>query len=148
MGLLRGSTSCPWECSGKVPTVGGVSRGQSLQRLYADCAQSQMFSAPPAAKGHCVPSRSQSGFWFHKTYLQHKQRHVCVCVRAYTRILRGNIKSLTSGAHTCSVVQSCPTLCDPLDCSPPDSSVHGILQARILEWVAIPFTRRSSRPGD
>ena len=35
------------------------------------------------------------------------------------------------------VAQSCPTLCDPVDCSPPGSSVHGILQARILEWVAI-----------
>ena len=35
------------------------------------------------------------------------------------------------------VTQSCPTLCDPMDCSPPGSSVHGILQARILEWVAI-----------
>ena len=39
------------------------------------------------------------------------------------------------------VTQSCPTLCDPMDCSPPDSSVHGILQARILEKVAIPFSR-------
>ena len=37
--------------------------------------------------------------------------------------------------------QSCLTLCDPLDCSPPDSSVHGISQARILEWVAISFSR-------
>ena len=37
--------------------------------------------------------------------------------------------------------QSCPTLCDPMDCSPPGSSVHGILQARILEWVVIPFSR-------
>ena len=36
-----------------------------------------------------------------------------------------------------SVAQSCPTLCDPMDCSPPGSSVQGILQARILEWVAI-----------
>ena len=36
--------------------------------------------------------------------------------------------------------------CDPMDCSPPDSSVHGILQARILEWVAISFSRVSSRP--
>ena len=40
-----------------------------------------------------------------------------------------------------SVAQSCPTLCDPMDCSPPGSSVHGTLQARILEWVAIPFSR-------
>ena len=41
--------------------------------------------------------------------------------------------------HYCSVVQLPPTLCDTVDCSPPGSSVHGVLQARILEWVAIPF---------
>ena len=46
------------------------------------------------------------------------------------------------------VTQSCPTLCDPMDCSPPGSSVHGILQARILEWVSISFPRGSSRPRD
>ena len=46
------------------------------------------------------------------------------------------------------VTQSCPTLCDPVDCSPPGSSVHGILQAGILEWVAIPFSRGSSWPRD
>ena len=46
------------------------------------------------------------------------------------------------------VAQSCPTLCDPMDCSLPGSSVHGILQARILEWVAISFSRGSSRPRD
>ena len=39
------------------------------------------------------------------------------------------------------VTKLCPTLCNPMDCSPPGSSVHGILQARILEWVAIPFSR-------
>ena len=44
------------------------------------------------------------------------------------------------------VIQSCLTLCDPMDCSLPGSSVHGILQARILEGVAIPFSRGSSRP--
>ena len=42
--------------------------------------------------------------------------------------------------------QLCLTLCDPLDCSPPGSSVHGILQTRILQWVAISFSRGSSRP--
>ena len=44
-----------------------------------------------------------------------------------------------------SVIQSCPTLCNPMDCSPPGSSVHGILQARIVEWVSIPFSRGSSQ---
>ena len=42
------------------------------------------------------------------------------------------------------LIQSCPPLCDPVDCSPPGSSVHGILQARILEWVAMPFSRESN----
>ena len=44
------------------------------------------------------------------------------------------------------VAQLCPTLCDPVNCSPPGFSVHGILQAKILEWVAIPFSRGSSIP--
>ena len=45
------------------------------------------------------------------------------------------------------VAQSCPTLCNPVNCSLPGSSVHGIFQARILEWVAISFSRGSSPPG-
>ena len=46
------------------------------------------------------------------------------------------------------IAQLCPTLCDPMDCNPPGSSIHGILQARILEWVAIPFSRESSQLRD
>ena len=46
------------------------------------------------------------------------------------------------------VAQSCPTLCSPMDSSPPGSSVHGIFQARILEWVAISFSRGSCWPRD
>ena len=46
------------------------------------------------------------------------------------------------------VAQLCLTLCDPMDCIPPDSSVHGILQARILEWIAILFSRGSSWSRD
>ena len=45
----------------------------------------------------------------------------------------------------CLVAQSCPTLCSPMDCLLPDSSVHGILQTRILEWVAMPSSRGSSQ---
>ena len=56
--------------------------------------------------------------------------HVCLCVCA------------------CPVIQSCLILCDPMDCSPPGSFVHGISQARILEWVAISFWRGSSQPRD
>ena len=46
--------------------------------------------------------------------------------------------------YVCEVAQLCPTLCDPMDCSLPHSFVHGIFQARVLEWVAISFSRGSS----
>ena len=46
------------------------------------------------------------------------------------------------------VGQLCLTLCHPMDSTPPGSSAHGILQARILEWVAVPFSRGSSQPKD
>ena len=49
-------------------------------------------------------------------------------------------------AILCLVAQSCPTFCDPMNGSPPGSSVHGILQARLLEWLAISFSRGSSSP--
>ena len=55
----------------------------------------------------------------------------------------------TRGSRMCvpaKSLQSCPTLCNPMDSSPPCSSVHGILQARILEWVSMPFTRGSFPP--
>ena len=58
---------------------------------------------------------------------------VCVCVYIHTYD---------------KLLQSCPTLCDPMDCSPPGSSVHGIFQTRILEWVSMPFFRGSARPRD
>ena len=56
---------------------------------------------------------------------------------------------MSASTHVCVlVVQLCPTLCDPMDRSLPASSVHGILQARILEWIFIPFSRGSSQPRD
>ena len=51
-------------------------------------------------------------------------------------------------AVLCLVAQLCLILCDPMDSSPPGSFAHGILQARILEWVAMPFSRGSSQPSD
>ena len=63
--------------------------------------------------------------------------------RTFEQFLRGKHKSYQS-----EVAQSCPTLCDPMDCSLPGSSVHGIFQARVLEWGAISFSRGSSQPRD
>ena len=62
------------------------------------------------------------------------------------RMLTGHPDHLETVCVSVSVTQSCRTLRDPTDCSPPGSSVHGILQARILEWVVIPFPRGSTPP--
>ena len=75
---------------------------------------------------------------------------VCVCVHAQMcYILRTRDFHLDPFHAPCVLVaQSCLTLGDPKDCNPPGSSVHGILQARMLEWAAIPFTRGSSQHSD
>ena len=75
---------------------------------------------------------------FHYRLLQDTERRY-LCRRAL----------LLTISYVCVLVtQACLTLCDSMDCSPPGSSIHGILQARILEWVAIPFSRGSSPPRD
>ena len=78
----------------------------------------------------------------------------CVCrSRSSIRILHGTAnwfqigKGVQQGYCESEVTQLCPTLCDPMDCRLPGSSVHGIFQARILEWTAISFPRGSSQPG-
>ena len=72
--------------------------------------------------------------------------------RAGRLLIMGELMSgCIIGCHTCmcaQLLQSCPALCNPMDCSPPSSSVHGILQARILEWVLMPSSRGSSYPRD
>ena len=73
---------------------------------------------------------------------------------ALQRITRSNVTtwwcfSTSPWVYVCVLVaQSCLTLCYPMDCSPAGSSIHGFLQARIPEWVAIPFSRESSWHGD
>ena len=60
----------------------------------------------------------------------------------------GRFHTVQQYASASEVAGSCPTLCDPMDYSLPGSSIHGIFQARLLEWVAISFSRGSSHPGD
>ena len=62
--------------------------------------------------------------------------------------VRSTDLGITSFSHISEVARLYPTLCDPVDCSLPRSSIRGILQARILEWVAISFSRGSSQPRD
>ena len=62
-----------------------------------------------------------------------------------TTHLDGSSKAYSPVKSESEVAQSCPTLCDPMDCSLPGSSVHGIFQVRVLEWVAISFSRGSPK---
>ena len=64
---------------------------------------------------------------------QTRKKHIYICIYSYL--------------HACWVAQSCLTLTDPTDCTLPSSSVHGISQARILEWVAISSSREFLNPG-
>ena len=75
----------------------------------------------------------------------------CSSIAFSSYVIRVRLKNLSNWCMclcACLVVQLCPILCDPLDCSPPGSSVHGISQARILEWVSISSSRGSSWPRD
>ena len=77
------------------------------------------------------------------------------CIAQRSRVINHNGKEYQKEfyihiyARVCDKpLQSCLTLCSPIDCSPPDSSVHRILLARRLQWVAISYSRGSSQPGD
>ena len=80
------------------------------------------------------------------TYTQAKLRFSCCPSSWYLHLL---LVCVCVCVCVCVwVAQACLTLCDPMNCSLPGFPVHGILQARILEWTAIPFSRGSSRPRD
>ena len=91
-------------------------------------------------------------WWCTITWLlkERKDNHTFLCFTStvyMVAVLTLWLKKVMKESES-EVVQSCPTLCDPMDCSLPGSSAHGIFQARILEWVAISFSRGSSRPRD
>ena len=73
------------------------------------------------------------------------------CTLVYTEWINNKFLLCSTGRYIqyiALVTQSCPALCDPMDCSLVGSSVHGILQARVLEWIAIPFFKGSSQSRD
>ena len=79
----------------------------------------------------------------------YKDVHFCNWSIMYNIVLVSVMQQWCSfiNVYVCvCATQSCPTLCDPMDYTPTGSSVHGILQARILAWLAIPFSRGSSQP--
>ena len=89
----------------------------------------------PALNPDHLPNSNPDAYPWPKVPVHLGRSHCSVCLETLKCV------------HVCVwVAQSCLILCDPMDYSPPGSSVHGILQARILEWVAIPFSMGSSQP--
>ena len=88
---------------------------------------SYIYPVKPESTPLIGPMSSISWFWHHR-FVIFDTTVICYCC--------------------CLVAKLCPTLFNPMDCSLLGSSVHGILQARILEWIAIPFSRGSSQPRD
>ena len=66
----------------------------------------------------------------------------------YTAINKNKLEYTPNVGVHAQLLPSCPTLCDPMVCSPPGSSIHGISQARTLQWVAMPSSRGSFQPRD
>ena len=149
-------------CSWKMSSVGHV-------LLPACCLPLGWHELPPASKAfksakvetrresahsfqplsdHCAPvfpahpTPTPPGIFIHRW---------CPCLRGCQKEISRSLSDSNVSKVAilmCVRAQLCPTLCDPMDCSPPRSSVHGISQARILEWVAIPLSRRNSWPKD
>ena len=104
-----------------------------LSKCVSDCSTEQMVPISPPLPGSPSFLRYNSMEFSQLITLQcslsfQVKGSVCLCVYVCVRV--------RVHAHT----QLCPALCNPMDCSPPGSSVHGIFQARILEWVAISFS--------
>ena len=110
---------------------------RGLQRRTTD------LEGDPGFTRSCLPLHPWDFSWecsFNRVPFSSWSLHLGTCNRGHL-----------SGEHCKQLVkvsQSCPTLCDPMHCRPPGSSVHGILQAKILEWVAISSSRESSWPRD
>ena len=121
----------------------------------ASGGQSTGASTSALSSNECSGLISFRIYWFDllasqrtiKSLLQHHNSKASVLWGSDSLMVQLSHPYMTTGKIICVSVrltQSCSTLCDPMDCSPPDSSVHGILQARILEWLAIYFSRGSS----
>jgi len=81
------------------------------------------------------------------TWIENMNKCVCVCAILHQACGPISSRNVLWCMHA-KLLQSCPTLCNPMDCNPSGSSVHGILQARTLGWVAISSSRGSSQSRD
>ena len=118
----------PMDCSPPGSSVHGVLQARTLERVAISYSRGSFWPREPTWVS-CIAGRFFT-IVLPKGYIN-MPPNVCVCVCVCVL-----------------VAQSCPTLCDPMDCNLLGSSVHGILQARTLEWVVIPFSRELPNPGN
>ena len=129
----------PFHSPGNLPNPGIKPGSPALQ--------ADSLAAEPQGK----PKNSRVGSlsllqWFFST--QELNWGLLHCRRILNQLShQGCPKDLIERKKESDVTQSCPTLCDPMDCTLPRSSVHGIFQARVLEWVAFPFPTQGLNPG-
>ena len=117
----------PWTAAYQAPLSMGFSRQEYWSGLLL----------PSPSKKHSVQNKEGDG----STLMIRPQANLTNETGIYS-------SEVTCPCMHARSLQSRPTHCDPMDCSPPCSSVHGILQARILEWVDISSSGRSSQPMD
>ena len=105
--------------------------------------ETQVRKLPWRRKGHPTPLLLPGKIpWTEEPGGLQRVRHDWAMITQYTVIQQSHCNTMTLWRE---VAQSCPTLCDPMDCSLSGFTVHGIFQARVLEWIAIFFSRGSSQ---
>ena len=129
----------PWTAAYKAPLSMEFSRQEYWSGLSfsspGDLSDPRLEPRSPALQADALPSEPPGK---PPVFIQFSPRSTHRCLERET--------CLTLSVQFSSVAQLCPTLCDPMDCSLSRSSVHGIFQSRVLEWIAISFSRGSSRP--
>ena len=135
----------PMDCSLPGSSVHGIFQARVLELGRGDCYFLLQEIFPTQGSNPSLPPCRQTLYRLsHQgSLVDYRYSVVQQMPRAYSSCLTETVSEWVS-----EVAQSCPTLCDPMNCSLPGSSLHGILQARVLEWVAISFSRGSSRPRD
>ena len=108
--------------------------------------EEEMATCPSILAGKIPRTEESGGLWFMGLQrVGHEWACMYAWIYSYAFIFHGNGNiTFRWSLKWSEVSQSCPTLCDPMDCSLSGSSVHGIFQARVLEWIAISFPRGSS----
>ena len=118
-----------------------------VEQLIMCLSFTRFFSAKMLSFFHPLPVFKMNCFTFYYWFIGTLFTNISSIKYVANTFCLSFICFLTVCMHAKSL-QLWPTLCEPMDCSPPDSSVHGILQARILEGVAMPSSRGSSQPRD